>query len=359
MESPARRWIQRPCRSPRASKSTTHWADIERLDESDIATRTASLRGRAQFMDRADLRAPARRARGPRLDRSRGRSLPPGAIVALVHRDDANDFASGAHGRVPGGGARGPRTGGGVRLRDRAEPRRRRFEPRALRAAVAAAGPCARAIARAATASRASPTAAVRTSAPAWFSDPEFLRGAAAAEAIDVRAPSAHAVGRLSSTWTLALAARGSMRMHGCCTKPATKLYNAWLAGVPVLASPEPAYSRAARGSAGFHRDRIARDDVLRVGRPPARRSGRCTARWWPTAARVDGVRRGGGHASAGSTLLEGEVLPCIRGRVGDARRCAGGPGTCGAMAGAEGASRVHRACIGYQRAAMARDLGD
>ena len=35
-------------------------------------------------------------------------------------------------------------------------------------------------------------------------------------------------------------------------TKPATKLYNAWLAGVPALATPEPAYEEQRRSLLDF-----------------------------------------------------------------------------------------------------------
>jgi hypothetical protein len=46
--------------------------------------------------------------------------------------------------------------------------------------------------------------------------------------------------------------------------KPATKLYNAWLAGVPMLAAPEPAYRELRRSPLDFIEVHSA-DDVLRA----------------------------------------------------------------------------------------------
>jgi hypothetical protein len=98
------------------------------------------------------------------------------------------------------------------------------------------------------------------SSAPGWFEDPAW-REALAARGVrfEVRERAWHDYRCVD----LALAVRDEARSV-LATKPATKLYNGWLAGVPVLASPEPAYTALRRGPLDFL-DVDGPQSVLRV----------------------------------------------------------------------------------------------
>jgi len=75
--------------------------------------------------------------------------------------------------------------------------------------------------------------------APEWFVDAEFLRALRRRGVrFEIRS---RGWGDYSTVDAVLATREDSPRMLS--TKPATKLYNGWLAGVPVLASAEPAYS--------------------------------------------------------------------------------------------------------------------
>ena len=88
------------------------------------------------------------------------------------------------------------------------------------------------------------------TSPPAWFADPSF-HGALKARGVDFEVR--------TQGWDryddvdLVVAARDELPLV-LANKPATKLYNGWLAGVPVLAAPEPAYEELRRSPLDYLR---------------------------------------------------------------------------------------------------------
>ncbi len=115
---------------------------------------------------------------------------------------------------------------------------------------------------------------------PAWFEDPEFHRTLARrGVTLQVKARGWEDYRDVD----VALAARSDCR-RVLADKPATKLYNAWLAGVPMLASPEPAYCELRRGPFDFIEVRGAADvlaaiDLLRARPRPVPRDGGQRAR--------------------------------------------------------------------------------
>lgn len=90
--------------------------------------------------------------------------------------------------------------------------------------------------------------------------------------------------------------------------KPATKLYNAWLAGVPLLASPQPAYEELRRTRIDCIEIRSARDALRAVD------ALRADPRLY--RAMVDNGRERGAQFSVDAVrerwmrLLEDEILP-------------------------------------------------
>lgn len=223
----------------------THWPDLERLDERDIdALHERFVGGRNSWVAQTFVRLrPALQARGWRA--TAGAGFLPGAIN-IVHRDDAN-----------------------------------RFNPQAaesflvvIRADRPPVHACDIAIAQNALDLRANerhvplwpqpgltqrhPGRGVRLEslaymgrigrAPAWFRDQDFVR---ALRRRGVRFEVRSRGWNDYSSVDAVIATRAeSARM--LATKPATKLYNGWLAGVPVLASPEPAYADLRRGPLDF-----------------------------------------------------------------------------------------------------------
>lgn len=101
---------------------------------------------------------------------------------------------------------------------------------------------------------------------PAWFRDPAFHAALASRGVVfEAREHDWHRCEDVD----LVLAAREESGAV-LATKPATKLYNAWLAGIPVLAAPEPAYREARRGDLDFLEiagagDVLAAVDLLRA----------------------------------------------------------------------------------------------
>jgi hypothetical protein len=66
--------------------------------------------------------------------------------------------------------------------------------------------------------------------------------------------------------------------------KPATKLYNAWLADLPALVGPEPAFN-AARKSDHFFEVQTAEDVYAAV--KALKSSPDCIRQWWKTGVNV------------------------------------------------------------------------
>jgi len=317
----------------------THWRDIERLDESDIARAPRRfVAGRNSWIAQTYVRL-RRLLEASGWTVTIGDSFEPGAIV-VVHRDDANDFATCAHASylVVVRADRAP-----VAACDLAVVQNRignasheRFIPLwpqpGLKPRDASRGATIRRIAYYGR----------TTSAPAWFSDPAFLRALRhRGIEFDIQ----------ESNWEdyrqvdVAIAAREDSGAL-LSTKPATKVYNAWLAGVPLLAAPEPAYVEVRRGPLDFIEihdgdEVLAALDRLR-GDPALFR-----------AMASHGLERGREFSVEATSqrwieLLEGEVLPEFQRRVGGlaARKL----WHLRAMAAQKTLSRMHRARIAYER---------
>jgi hypothetical protein len=317
---------------------STAWADIERLDESDIAREPRRfVGGRNSWIAQTYLRLrPALEARGwtvRAVDRFRAGN------IAVAHRDDANDFLSGAHAaflvvvradRAPVAACDFAIVQNHVALSSR-----ERYVPLWPQPGLAP-----RDRARAARIERIAYNG--RTdSAPAWFWDARF---AAALRRRGVEFESRRSHWEDYRDVDLALAARvdADARVR---TKPATKLYNAWLAGVPALASPEPAYRELRRHPLDFLEiespgDVLRSVDLLRAN-PGLYR------------AMVDNGQARGREYGVEAVkvrwldLLEGEVRRAYgQWRRAPVRRRAW---YLGAMLEQKARSRVHRARIGYQ----------
>ena len=235
----------------------THWRDLERLDESCIEREPGRFAGgRNSWIAQTYLRLrSALVARGWTV--GVGPRFLPGA-VAIVHRDDANDFSGGGHSSflVVVRADRAP-----VAACDLAIAQNRiglasheRFLPLwpqpGLRTRDATRGSAIRRIAYHG-----------RTgSAPGWFFD-GALRGELERRGIELRVE--------RSRWEdyrevdVSIAAREETRAV-LATKPATKIYNGWLARVPVLATAEPAYREIRRSAIDFI-EIAAAGDVLRA----------------------------------------------------------------------------------------------
>lgn len=221
------------------------WHDIERLDEGDIERSPHRFQGgRNSWIAQGYLRLRAGLER--RGLRVRVSASLPTAGIALVHRDDANRIR--------------PSCAGAFLLVVRAD-----------RAPVAA---CDVAIAQNGTALRENerfvplwpqpalhPRDAGRGTRIARLAYhgrpgrlPDWLAGRAFLDALAARGVAFEA---RSGRWgdyretDLAIAARDDSPSM-LATKPATKIYNAWLAGVPVLAKAEPAYREIRRSPLDF-----------------------------------------------------------------------------------------------------------
>jgi hypothetical protein len=223
----------------------TFWPDIERLDEPEIAR--APMRfvgGRNSWIAQTFLRLrPSLEARGWQV--TAGPQVVPGAIT-VAHRDDANDFverrdeaflvvvradrapvvacdfAIVQNGLAPRGNERfvplWPQPG----LLGRDESRGTRIERLAYHGRTPAV--------------------------PAWFGDPALhWQLADRGVRFDVREANWEDYAQVDVAVAAREEAPGVLE-----TKPATKLYNAWLAGVPMLAYPEPAYCELRQAAIDF-----------------------------------------------------------------------------------------------------------
>ncbi|APV48731.1 hypothetical protein BWI17_02950 [Betaproteobacteria bacterium GR16-43] len=318
---------------------TRDWPDLERLGECDIASQPQRfVGGRNSWIAQSYVRlAPALRERGYEVGLSD--RFVPGAIC-IAHRDDANGFASRAADAflVIVRADRAPVHACDLAIVQNgldAAPHER-FVPLWPQPGLLPRD-----------ASRGS---AIRNlayhgrlgSAPEWFGSKTFLRDLAARGV----AFEAHATG-----WEnyrdvdLALAARNeSPRV--LATKPATKLYNAWHAGVPLLAMPEPAYLEQRRSPLDFIEVRGPGDvlravDSLRRDRALYRA---LVANGLERAAEF-GVQRTRDRWIA---LIEREVVPGFRALRANAagRRF----WHLGAMARQKVASRGHRVVVAWER---------
>jgi glycosyl transferase family 1 len=236
--------------------AATRWDDIAALDERAVEREPGRfVGGRNSWIAQSYVRLrTALAARG--WQASAGPGFVPGALC-IAHRDDVNRFLSAAHASflVVVRADRAP-----VRACDFSivqnglgHAERERFIPLwpqpGLRARDRARG---ERIERIAYHGRTG-------TSPSWFGDARFRR-ALAARGVDFAVK--------ESAWEdyravdLALAARDELP-EVLATKPATKLYNAWLAGAPLLASPEPAYTALRRRLIDFIEVR-GPSDVLR-----------------------------------------------------------------------------------------------
>lgn len=234
----------------------THWRDLERLDESVIDREPRRfVGGRNSWIAQTYLRL-----RAPLLARgwevSASARFVPGA-VAVVHRDDANDFSGERHSSflVVVRADRAP-----VAACDLAVVQNRvgvaaheRFVPLwpqpGLRGRDRARGTSIRRIAYHG-----------RTgAAPQWFADPAFAR-ALRRRGIEFAIERTRWEDYREVDVSIAVREEANTVL---ATKPATKVYNAWLAGVPILAAPEPAYREIRRSAIDFL-EIAAAGDVLR-----------------------------------------------------------------------------------------------
>jgi hypothetical protein len=323
---------------PRAAS----WPDLAFLRERDIEQQpTRFVGGRNSWIAQTFVRLrDALAARG--IEAVSGPRFQPGTL-SVVHRDDANRFRSGSHAsylivvradRAPvhacdvaicqNGIAPGPQEmhiplwpQPGLRPRDS------RRGARVSRIAYLGRG----------------------TASPAWFRDPAFHQ-ALAARGVDFEAR--------EQDWhrcedvDLVLAAREESDAI-LSTKPATKVYNGWLAGIPVLAAPEPAYRDVRRSALDFleiggPRDVLNAVDMLKAhpGVYEAMvRNGRLRgAEYGIAATRARWLR-----------LIEEVAVPAFRQRRDEIERRAAWH--FGAMVRQRGASRLHKWTAGLQRHAL------
>jgi hypothetical protein len=136
-------------------------------------------------------------------------------------------------------------------------------------------------------------------------------------------------------------------------TKPATKLYNAWLAGVPMLATPEPAYREVRRSPIDFieisgAREAVRAIDLLRAN-PRLYEAMVANGHRRGAEFEVDATRR------RWMALLEREIMPAFeRTDLSGGRRA----WHLGAMLAQKALSRIHRARVAMERCAIRRDAG-
>jgi hypothetical protein len=235
----------------------SHWRDLEDLDESAIDREPRRfVGGRNSWIAQSYLRLkPALEARGWEV--RAGRSFVPGAI-SIVHRDDANDFASQGHETflVVVRADRAPVAACDLAIvQNRIEPGpSERFMPLWPQPGLIARDPARGAsIRRIAYHGRTS-------SAPRWFTEPAFHE-ALASRGVEFSIEATHWEDYREVDVSIAARDESSAVL---ATKPATKVYNAWLARVPALAAPEPAYREVRRSSMDFIEIKGAAD-VLRA----------------------------------------------------------------------------------------------
>jgi len=320
----------------------SHWADIASLGEADIAkTPRRFVAGRNSWIAQGYVRlGPELRRRGWRV--TVGDRFVPDAIC-LVHRDDANDFSSGSAAGllVVVRADRAPVAACDIAIVQNGIANREgeRHIPLWPQPGLVARDP-----------SRGSRILRVayhgRTgSAPAWFTDRAFLRAMARRGmqfAVETRRWEDY------SAVDVAVAAREESPSL-LATKPATKVYNAWLAGVPLLAAPEPAYVELRRSSLDFIEIGSAADvlravDALRAD-PALYEAMAASGRERGREYSVDAIR------ARWLAFLEDEAAPAFAGRGPAAARPLWHLRT---MAAQKVLSRSHRMRVAGERLKLA-----
>ena len=315
------------------------WHDLENLDESVIARQPGRfVGGRNSWVAQTYLRTRAHFL-------SRGWSVriadhfEPGAIT-IAHRDDVNEFRARAHESflVVVRADRAPVAACDLAIvQNRIAPAaHERFLPLWPQPGLQARDPARGSrILRIAYQGRA-------LTAPAWFREEGLRRALARRGAtFEVR----------TSGWDdyrdidLVVAARedGSTML---AVKPATKIYNAWLAQVPALAMPEPAYNELRRTPLDFIEIRGGEDVVNAVDLL------RANPRLYEAMV-ANGIARGRGYDVESTrrrwiALFEDEVVPRykeMRNALSSRRRW-----FLGAMARQKAGGRWYRSRLAMQR---------
>jgi hypothetical protein len=316
----------------------TAWSDLERLDESDIAREPQRfVGGRNSWIAQSFLRLRSSiEARGWRA--SAGADFVPGT-VSIVHRDDMNRFASDGHASylVVVRADRAPVAACDLAIvQNTLSPAsHERFVPLWPQP-----GLVPRDRSRGARIERIAYLG--RTGrAPSWFCDPDFHRHVARRNMVfDIR----EARWERYSDVDVALAVRDELP-GVLATKPATKIYNGWLAEVAVLASPEPAYCEVRRAPLDFlevsdSHDLLNAVDLLRAN-PRLYEAMLANGRARSLEYNVEAIR------ARWLTLLDLEVVPAFaRSRPKLASRHSW---FIAAMARQKIASRMHRSRLAYQ----------
>jgi len=241
----------------------TSWEDIESLDAAAIdRSPRRFVGGRNSWIAQTFVRLRgALEARGIAV--TAGPGFAPGA-ACVAHRDDLDRFASGAHASflVAVRADRAPVHACDIAIAQNALDLRanERYVPLWPQPGMLARGKDRDT--RVQTLAYFGRT----SSAPAWFRDPRWRASLARrGVSFEIREHAWHDYRAVD----VALAARDEAPAV-LATKPATKLYNGWLARVPVIASPEPAYDALRRGpldflEAGDGRGVLAAVDRLRL----------------------------------------------------------------------------------------------
>ena len=220
----------------------THWPDLARLQEADIdAFHERFVGGRNSWIAQTFVRLrPHLEARGWHV--TTGPRFVPG-VINIAHRDDANRFTpeAAASFLVVVRADRAPVFACDVAIAQNALDLRakERYVPLwpqpGLRARHAGRGVRLECLAYQGRTGR----------IPEWFQDADFVRALRRRGVrLEVRAR-----GWNDYTTVDAVLAVRDESPRVLATKPATKVYNGWLAGAPVMAAPEPAY-RALRRTA-------------------------------------------------------------------------------------------------------------
>jgi hypothetical protein len=286
-------------------KDASRWRDIEALDAASVDRSPERFRSGVDAwiaQSYLRLREPLRESG---VEAAVSRDFPAGEIC-LVHRDDLNEFASGAH-RAYIVAVRADRPPVKVAqwvIEQNAlapDSGRRRFLPHWPQPGLVARDSTrGERVARMAYFGR---TGAL----PAWLSEPSF--GAALEEqgvALEIRDRAWHDYHDVD----LVLAYREE-RPSMLVLKPATKLVNAWLAGVPALLADEPAF-RALRESELDYVAVSGPEDVLAAVRGLRGDSERYRGMI------ANGRRRAAAYSTAAIAalwmqLLTGDILPAYR----------------------------------------------